>query len=389
MSGVLRGQLDPYQQLLLRETFTPFDQMGEWPVWAYVDHQLDSKGLVAADVLASLPVAGGAGGGRMRYGLTWNSDSHWLPNDRTRLALTVAGLWHLESASAPLLVAFKDTVRFLVERRRHITPSPLEVVEVVVTSHEVGRWLAGSGAGGLHGPAADVILRKVGDLVEHEPYLWHGFNRPDLESERWELRIPISIRDFRDVTTVEEYIDHVEQLVAPPEPPSQPLSAAPLGIPYAVSFADAVWESRTGFPLFARPDPASIARLTQLCDSEGAFNSLMSALADLLSQVAKPGTGKAPRAGALEDVRKYLDRKLEPPAAARCSDAIGTLIKLRTIRHGIEHGDARAKAVAAYADVGLSFPVASWPQAWAQISAIACGALDVLREEAHAGLGGT
>ena len=389
MSSVLRGQLDPDQLMLLRETFTPFDRMGEWPVWAYVDHQLDSKGLVAEDVLASLPVAGDAGGGRMRYRLTWNQDGRWLPSDGTRLALTVAGMWHLESASAPLLTAFKDTVRFLVERRRHVTPSPSEVVEVVVSSHEVARWLAGSGAGGLQGPAVDVILRKVGELVEHEPYLWHGFTRPDPEGERWELRIPVSIRDFRDVTTVEEYIDRVEQLVAPPNPPSQPLSAAPLDIPYAVSFADAVWESRTGFPLFARPDPASIARLTQPCDSEGTFNSLMSALADVLSQVAKPGTGKAPRAGALEDVRRYLDRRLEPPAAARCSDAIGTLIMLRTIRHGIEHGDARAKAVAAYADLGLSFPVASWPQTWAQICAIACGALDVLREEAHAGLRGT
>lgn len=46
-------------------------------------------------------------------------------------------------------------------------------------------------------------------------------------------------------------------------------------------------------------------------------------------------------------------------------------------------------AVAEYAELELSFPVASWPQAWAQISAIACAALDVLREKAHAGLGGT
>ncbi len=386
MNGVLRTQLDPDQLLLLRETFAPYDRRGEWPVWAYVDHLLDAKGLVAAEVLASLPVAGGRGGGQMRYGLTWNQNNHWLPNDGTRLALTVAGLWHLGSASAPLLVAFKDTVRFLVERQRSITPSPTEVVEARVTSQEVARWLAGSGPRGLLGRAADVILRKVGQLLEHEPYLWHGFMRPDLESERWELRIPVSIRDFREVTAVEEYIDRVEQLVAPPDPPSQPLSAAPLDIPYAVSFVDAVWESRTDFPLFARPDPSSIARLTQPCDSEGAFNSLMSALADALSQVAKPGSGKAPRAGALEDVRKYLDQELDPPAAARCSAAISTLIKLRTIRHGIEHGDARAKAVAAYAELGLSFPIANWPQAWAQISTIACGALDVLREEAHAGL---
>jgi hypothetical protein len=386
VNGVLRAQLDPGQLLLLKETFRPYDQMGEWPVWAYVDQQLDGQGLVASDVLASLPIGGGAGGGEMRYGLTWHRTAHWLPDDATRLTLTVAGLWHLGSASAPLLVAFKDTVRFLVARQRDITPSPTEVVVAGVTSHEVARWLAGRRGSGFLGPAAEVILRKVGQLLEHEPYLWRGFNRPDEESERWQLEIAASIRNFREVTTVEEYVDRVEQLVAPPEPPSQPLSAAPLDIPYAVSFADAVWESRTGFPLFARPDPASIARLTQPCDSEGAFNSLMSALADVLSQIAKPGTGKAPQAGALEEVRKYLDQKLGPPAATRCSDAIRTLIKLRTIRHSIEHGDARAKAVQAYAELGLSFPVASWPQAWVQISAILCGALNVLREEAHAGL---
>lgn len=175
MNGVLRPQLGPDQLLLLQETFTPYDRMGERPVWAYVDHQLDAKGLVAAEVLGALPIAGGPGGGQMRYGLTRNQDNHWLPNDGTPLELTVAGLWHLGSASAPLLVAFKDTVRFLVERQRSVTPSPTEVVEARVTSQEVARWLAGSGLGGLQSPAVDVILRKVGQLLEHEPYLWRGW----------------------------------------------------------------------------------------------------------------------------------------------------------------------------------------------------------------------
>jgi hypothetical protein len=83
---------------------------------------------------------------------------------------------------------------------------------------------------------------------------------------------------------------------------------------------------------------------------------------------------------------KYLDNELEPAAAARSSQAIATMIKLRTIRHGLEHGDARAKAVAAYAELGITFPVTYWPQAWTQVSALVRGALDVLREEAHAGL---
>jgi hypothetical protein len=66
MTGVLRTQLDPDQLLLLQETFTLFDRMGEWPIWAYVDHRLDAEGLIAKEVLASLPVAGGPGGGQMR-----------------------------------------------------------------------------------------------------------------------------------------------------------------------------------------------------------------------------------------------------------------------------------------------------------------------------------
>jgi hypothetical protein len=296
-------------------------------------------------------------------------------------------MWHLGSPAASLLASFKDALRFLVQRQQTIAPNPSEVVETQVTSQEVARALSGSGAGNLLGPAAEAIMRKIGRLIEHEPYLWHGFGRPDLESEHWELRVPASIRDFRTVTSVEDYVERVEQLIAPTELPPQPLSAAPLDIPYAVSFVDAVWENKTGYPLFARPEPASIARLTQPCDDEGSFNSHMSALADVLSQAAKPGTGKAPRAGALEAIGKYLDGQLDEAAAARCSDAIRVLMKLRTIRHGLEHGDARAKAVTAYADLGLTFPVLNWVEAWNRIAATTCGALDTLREEAQAGLG--
>jgi hypothetical protein len=387
MSSLLRAQLDPDQLAFLNVVFEPFDNASEWPVWAYVDHVMDAKGLVAADVLASLPVAGGQGGGRLRYGLTWHQDGGtWLPSAGTRLALTVAGLWHLGTASAQILAAFKDAVRFLVERQRSIVPSPSAVVEARAASDELAAWLKGPGPGNKLGDAAEAVLRKTGQLLEHEPYLWHGFHRSAAGSDEWDLKIPASIRDYRDVTSAEDYIDKVERLVAPPEPPSHPLSAAPLDIPYAISFADAVWQSRTGSPLFSRPDPASIARLTQPCDSEGTFNSLMSALADVLSQVARPGTRTALRSGALEEVRDYLNRELDPPAAARCADAIGTLIRVRTIRHSIEHGDARAKAIAAYASLGIAFPVANWHDAWARISAITCGALDALREEAHAGL---
>ena len=59
---MLCRELDPEPRLLLRECLSVFDQHGIWPVWAYVDHVLGAEGLVAVDVLASLPTAGGTRG---------------------------------------------------------------------------------------------------------------------------------------------------------------------------------------------------------------------------------------------------------------------------------------------------------------------------------------
>jgi hypothetical protein len=67
-----------------------------------------------------------------------------------------------------LLVAFKDTLRFLVEKQRSITPEPYELTETGVTSQELARWMAQSV---LFTPAVDVFVRKVGQLLEHEPGL--------------------------------------------------------------------------------------------------------------------------------------------------------------------------------------------------------------------------
>jgi hypothetical protein len=365
--------------LLLRECSSVFDRHSTWPIWAYVDHVLDAQDLKAAEVLASLPAAGGTRGS-VRYGLTWNRDNHWLPNDATPLALTVAGLWHLGAETAPLLAAFMDTIRFLVERQRTIAPSPTEVVQATLTSHDLTDRLAR-----LYTPA-DVYTKKIAELAGHEPYLWRGITPPDFQPDTWEITIPVSIRDFRETATIEDYIDTTEHLATPSEPAVQPMTAGPLDIAYAVSFTDAVWQNRTRSPLFARPDPASIARLTQPCNDHGAFNSLMSALADLLSQATVPGRAKPPRQGALEQLRRYIQQHIDAAAAARCTAAIDTLIQLREIRHSTEHGDARVKAIAAHAKLGLPYPIADWPHAWARISALTCGALDTLREEAGASL---
>lgn len=238
----------------------------------------------------------------------------------------------------------------------------------------------------MPGPPVEAMLRKVRRLLGHEPYLYSVVHQPKPDIEDWTARVPAILRSYRGIGSVDDYLDRLITLVAPPEPPSAPPSSGPLDIPYAIGYLDAVWKSRTNSHLFVNLDPASIARLTLACNNEEEFNSFMSALADVLGRVAKPGTVGPPHGRALEQVRDWLVPQLDADAGDRAANAFGTLIRLRHIRVSTQHADARHKAVDAFRDIGLPFPALNWDHAWTHIAAMARGALDALREEVNAGL---
>jgi hypothetical protein len=386
MTDLLREPLGEEQLQLLRVIYEPFGQAGLWPVWQYVDLTLDDKyGTDGGEVLASLPRLGGPGPMSMSYGLTWREDSQLsVPNPGHYVTLTVAGLWHLRPATEPLLLAFFEAIRCMIEAQRRLVPSPSEVVEASVQSGAISRRLVGP-MFGVSLDLLDVALRKIRRLLSHEPFL-HLVHQPKPDIEDWSVRVPAVLRVYRDITSIDDYLDCVAGQVAPPEPPAAPPSPSPLDIPYAVGYLDAVWKAKTGSRLFASLDAASVGRLTLQCGTEAEFNSLMSALADVLAQVTEPGHAQPPQGGALEKVREYLSQALDAAAAVHASDAIDQLIKLRRIRVSAQHSDARHKAVTAFRDIGLSFPPASWWHAWDHVAGPVAGALDTVREEAHAGL---
>jgi hypothetical protein len=226
-------------------------------------------------------------------------------------------------------------------------------------------------------------MRKLRQLLAHEPFLYTVVQQLDPAKEEWTLQVPAVLRAYRGLATIDDYLDRVIEQVAPPGPPPVPLSFSALDIPYAVGYLDAVWKNRTGSHLFVNLDPASVARLTQARGSEEEFNSLMSALADVLGQVVTPGRSSPPQRGALEAVRDHLTAVLDAGAADRVGAAIATLIRLRQLRVSTQHSDARHRAVTAFQEIGLAFPPVNWEEAWEHIAVVAKGALDVLREEVH------
>jgi hypothetical protein len=383
---MLREQLSQDQLRLLRVIFEPFDQDRGWPVWQYVDLTLDAKfGLDAVAVLDSLPVVGYHSPMSMSYGLTWREDSHIQPQPQTHVALTVTGLRCLRPAAEPLLGAFLATVWHMIDAQSKLTPDPRQVVEATVSSGSIMEELRTWSIKGVSGPPVEAMLRKVRRVLGHEPYL-SNVHQPKADIEDWTVKVPAILRSYRGIGSVDDYLDRLITLVTPPKSPSAPPSSGPLDIPYAAGYLDAVWMSRTNSHLFVNLDPASIARLTLACVSEEEFNSFMSALADVLGRVAKPGTAGPPQGGALEQVRDWLVPQLDVDAGDRVAVAFGTLIRLRHIRVGTQHSDARHKAVDAFRELGLPFPPPSWDHAWTHIAVTARGALDTLREEVNAGL---
>ena len=385
MASPLREPLSPEQQTLIGVIGGPFIVSGELPVWQYIDLILDDQhGLDAASVLASLPRAGDRSPTSRSYGPIWRPDSYRQPLPDDKIALTVAGLWHLPPAR-PLVAAFLTVIRYLVDRQRQLVPSPGEVVTATVTDGELAGHLRSTGVP-IAGPGVvDETLLRLRVMLGHEPFLYAVVYQPTPLGP-WTIQVPAALRDYRDVVTIEDYIDQVTELVAPAAPPSVPLSVGALDVPYAVGYLDAWWMNQTGSHLFVNLDPASVARLTQDCGSEEEFNSLMSALADVLGQVVVPGTAVPPQRGALEAVRDYLTSSLGADTAGRVASALQTLIRLRHIRVSTQHADARHRAVTSFQEIGLPLPPVSWDQAWRHISALAMGALDTVREEVHAGM---
>jgi hypothetical protein len=385
--GALREPLLSEQTKLINAIYEPFGSSGEWPIWQYVDMKLDASSLDAAAVLSSLPSVRTSDPARWSsgYGLIWYLNPSLLPQPDQQIALTVAGLRYIDSAG-PLLGAFVTALEYLAAEQRDLVPSPTKVVEATVSSESIGERLLTSSIEGLSAPPVERTMHKLRQLLEHEPFLYSGVHRPDPNSEQWTIRVPAVLRELRKVTTIDEYLDRIIRLVAPLPPAAVPFSIGALDIPYAAGYLDAVWKSRTGSHLFANLDPASVARLTQSCTTEAEFNSLLSALADVLGQLVTPGRASPPQRQALEAFRDHVSPKLDTAAAERVRAAIDVLIRIRRLRVGAQHSDARPRAVKAFDALGLSFPPASWESTWTQVASLARGSLDVLREEVHAGI---
>jgi hypothetical protein len=381
-SHLLLAGLNDEQAALLEVLYEGFElRGGTWPVWQFVDLRLEARNVDAAAVLASLPQVGAAGA--RAYGLVWSSQN--MANEMQPdeiVGLTVAGLGHVRGAG-PLVSAFVHLLRLFGEAERDITPDPGRQVYAVVTSDQVTTSLLRDGEPGQPESRVHETVLKLHGLLSHEPYSpWTGLSQ-STGGDRWQVQLSNRLgllRALRGTATVEDYVAFVEEWLRPRPVPAVPRVISAMDLPNAADYLDVVWKIKTGGRLFKGLHLGSCARLMQACDSEDRFNSLTSALAEVLGSVVPPGR-TSPGEKPLHTLRERLPDVLPAENVDRGQDAVGVLLKLTLIRNAQQHSSARDRALRTAGELGVTLPARDWGVTWGQMAALAQEALDALREE--------
>lgn len=183
---------------------------------------------------------------------------------------------------------------------------------------------------------------------------------------------------YDGVTTIEAYVEVMADRLAVPTQAMAPSVASPLGLVATLDYLNLAWRVA-----FKAPGPVvfpSGERTAKLCfpvQTVEEFDSRLSALWDLLKHLQVQGPGSH----SLERLQAFLLDQLEEEAHDAIRRGIEVLQCVRLVRHAGQHTEAGSPALATWGKFGLSYPPASWSEAWQVIQVRVIEALDLIRQE--------
>jgi hypothetical protein len=282
----LLAPLNDDQSLLIRRIGEPFLQHGKWPLWAYIEAELDREDLEAREVLTNLPqIADGRSG--IQYGLVWYDRNALAQN--TPLSLTTAGIYHLGTSNPEAISIgenFVQVLRFLMEYRLSAQPSPFEVTKVTVTSDDIAKQVP---------RLSSSFMGILPELLGHEPATWRGSRWTSTDGTQWSLDLDRELRKYQGVETVIDYVDRITELLTPPTVATAPTILSPLDLVATLDYFNAVWQlhfdrKKAIIRIFGAE---RIARLVFDVSTAEEFSAQVSCLTDILKNMQVSGDPKA------------------------------------------------------------------------------------------------
>lgn len=199
----LLSNLPGPQQHLLHLIWSPMRDYGQWPIWHYVEDEMHRAGFPNAENdLRSMPMVGLLNASQPHYSLVWYPDRN-LQQD-SKVMLTIAAGLHLPEY---LEVGnnFIVGLRAIVRKAELHEASPFEVTDPEFTSAELAQ-------ANVH--FTEEFIRAFPGLVHYEPFglTSRAWLAPD--SDNWTMTLKRRVlREYAGITTVEEYVRKVVELV--------------------------------------------------------------------------------------------------------------------------------------------------------------------------------
>jgi hypothetical protein len=381
--------LSDTQQRLVETIGTVYrTEPGVWPTFDYIEWKLDEERIDALETFLSFPTVDLESGA---YSALWSSGGPraWPRADYT-VGLTVLGINHCKALqsfpanrSVPqidLVRAFIDLLSVAAKRRRDEPASPTTVRTLEIRSDEVFNALT------ERYRFDQLPVRLLYDLTEKEPALWGAGGSLAPDETTWTRGLPGRLKDFEDVSTLDEYLGRLLMLRQPAAqlPPATP---SPLDLVAALDYLDVVWQHATGEKhLFRFDSMEQTAKLAFPATTAEEFDSRLSVLGDILrsSRDVVPAPKKKRREKPLDGLKEHLKKLLGASAAPRIERNVRTLELVLFVRDVGQHSAAGRGGAVALTELGVGFPVADRAQAWETIKAETIEAVNGLREELRA-----
>lgn len=190
------------QRSLLTAIAQPWLDTGEWPRWVNVQHDFDLRDLDAAAIYDSLPRVGVEGPFAAEYGFTYHSRASAF-GQRDRVRLTVAACLAATGLRMTVGEPFVQALRHMVDLYRNRSMADDEVPPLILRSGELEAALP---------HLKPWFIKVLPDLLSHEPSISTG-GGAGIGDGSWEREVTRSVWQFRDVNSVEEYIEKTTEIV--------------------------------------------------------------------------------------------------------------------------------------------------------------------------------
>lgn len=353
------------QQVLLDAVARIYLEHEKWPTWQWLNEMLERDGLDAKSILASFPRT-------KSYGYSYVRALNASPQPLDKVRLTIAGLSQVHDGSVRVTMFIKF-VGVLGALRSKIVLDPFGEIQPTIDKREVLSMIFPSIAVG------DELL----ELLTGEPPLWNSQVMHQTDSGWSLLYVPPATRRFAGVNTVNGYFEVFSRLLASDEERSDETIVSPFTLPASIDYLDAVWQNRFHKSLVVPPGVERSARLAFTATTIEEADSRLSALAELLKNLAVPGTPGVD-GHPLERMKSFLSGRLPSEANDRVTNAIDVLDAARRVRVGGQHHGASPVTIAACARLDIAYPVSDWSKAWSRIQAKVAAAFDAIRDEIQA-----